>query len=204
MEPPILDTSSCLFLRKKDLSFDELADPLKKIAIPQHGPQNKLTKLCSYGHKISKRFTQTNYNKAHTLAIKLAIYSEICYNQLQKYLRHCNVFWHKWPVHELVLVIPPPPLIKAASNTRPCSKLGGTTLNGREEGGQYYISQTCDQERFEPRKVGFSWECLNIFATGCSFLAFPANWEACSLPSALRLTYCQVSYTWLICSLDHK
>ena len=52
-----------------------------------------------------------------------------------------------------MLVIPPPPLIKVASNTKPYSKLGGTTLNGREEGGQYYISQTCDQERFEARKV---------------------------------------------------
>ena len=30
------------------------------------------------------------------------------------------------------------------------------------------------------------------------------NWEACSLPSALRLTYCQVSYTLLVCSLDPK
>ena len=91
------------------------------------------------------------------------------YNQLQKCLRHSTVFWYKWSVHDLVLVIPPPPLIKVASNTRPCSKLGGTTLNGREEGGQYYISQTCDQERFEAKKVVFSWECLDIFATGCSF-----------------------------------
>ena len=67
------------------------------------------------------------------------------------------------------MVIPPPPLIKVASNTRPYSKLGGTTLNGREEeGGQYDISQTCDQERFEARKVVFSWECLNIFGFGCS------------------------------------
>ena len=57
---------------------------------------------------------------------------EAHHNQLQKYLRH--VFWHKWPVHDLVLVIPPPPLIKVASNTRPYSKLGGTTLNGRGEG----------------------------------------------------------------------
>ena len=89
------------------------------------------------------------------------------YNQLQKYLRHCTVFWHKWPVHDLVLVIPPPPLIKVASNTRPYSKLGGTTLNGRKEGGQYYIFQTCDQERFEARKVVFPWECLSIFETGC-------------------------------------
>ena len=102
-----------------------------------------------------------------------------CYNQLQKHLRHCTVFWHKWPVHDPVLLIPPPPLIKVASNTRPYSKLGGTTLNGREEGGQYYILQTCDQERFEARKVVFLWECLNIFATGCSY-SLP-KWQAVKL-----------------------
>ena len=33
---------------------------------------------------------------------------------------------------------------------------------------------------------------------------FVENWEACSLPSALRLTYCQISCTWLVCLLDHK
>ena len=87
-----------------------------------------------------------------------------------------TVFWQKRPVHDLVLVIPPPSLIKVASNTRPYSKLGGTTLNGREEGGQYYISQTCDEERFEARKVVFLGECLNIFASGCSF-SFP-KWQA--------------------------
>ena len=31
-----------------------------------------------------------------------------------KYLRHCTAFWLKWPVHDPVLVIPPPPLIKVA------------------------------------------------------------------------------------------
>ena len=37
--------------------------------------------------------------------------------------------------HDLVLVIPPPPIIKVASYKRPstCSKLEGTTLNGRED-----------------------------------------------------------------------
>ena len=40
-------------------------------------------------------------------------------------------------------------------------------MNGREEGGQYYISQTYDQQRFEARNVIFWWECLKIFATGC-------------------------------------
>ena len=28
------------------------------------------------------------------------------------YLRNCNVFWDKWPVHDLVLVIPLQPLSK--------------------------------------------------------------------------------------------
>ena len=44
-------------------------------------------------------------------------------------------------------------------------------MNGREEGGQRYILETCDQERFEARKGVFPWECLNIFATGCSIMA---------------------------------
>ena len=87
----------------------------------------------------------------------------------------------------LALLIPPSPLNKVASNTRPCSTLGGTTLNGREGGGQYYISQTCDQQRFEGRKIVFSSDCLNnIFATGCSSIShffirerhgyFASNW----------------------------
>ena len=68
------------FREKKDLSFDDLAGPVRKMAIPENGPQNKLTKLYNYGHKISKRFTQRDYsdNKAHTLAIKLPINSDIC------------------------------------------------------------------------------------------------------------------------------
>ena len=106
--------------------------------------------------------------------IKLRVGCRVpCDNQLQKYLRHCTVFWHKWPVHDLVLVIPPPPLIKVASNTRPYSKRGGTTLNWREEGGQYYMLQTCDQERFEARKVVFPRECFIIFATGCLSTSYP-------------------------------
>ena len=80
MELPILETRPCLFQRKKKLSFDDLAGPVKQIAIPQHGPQNKLTKLYKHRHKISKRFTQADYSnaKARTRSIKLAIYSDIC------------------------------------------------------------------------------------------------------------------------------
>ena len=64
----------------------------------------------------------------------VSTFLQLVANQLQKYLRHCTVFWLKWPVHDLVLVTAPPPLFKVASNTRPCSKFGGTTLNeGRRE-----------------------------------------------------------------------
>ena len=51
-------------------------------------------------------------------------------------------------------------------------------MNGREEGGLYYILQTCDQERFEARKVVFSWECLNLFATGCLSTSYPCSRSA--------------------------
>ena len=80
------------------------------------------------------------YSPQSTRTLATAVARTLCYNQLQKQLRHCTVFWHKWTVHDRMLVIAPPPLIKVASNTRSCSKLRGTTLNGREEGGQYYIS----------------------------------------------------------------
>ena len=56
------------------------------------------------------------------------------------------------------------------------SKLGATTLNGREEGGQCYISQNCDQERFEARRVAFSWECLNIFPTVVALVSWILNY----------------------------
>ena len=62
-----------------------------------------------------------------------------CFNQLQKYLTRRPLFWLRWPVHDLVLVISPPSLVKVASNTRPCLKLGGITLNGGEGGVECYI-----------------------------------------------------------------
>ena len=103
----------------------------------------------------------------------------------------------------------PPPLIKVASNRRPYSKLGGTTLNGREEGGQYYISQTCDQERFAAGKVVFSWECLNIFATGCSKSYRGAKTEGATNNFSFFLSVTEERITidrqmpcWLIYSLE--
>ena len=58
--------------KKKDLRFNDLAVPVKYMAIPQHGSQNKLTKFYNHGHKIPKRFTQADYSntKVHTHSIK--------------------------------------------------------------------------------------------------------------------------------------
>ena len=45
-------------------------------------------------------------------------------------------------------------------------------MNGREEGGQYYISQTCDHDRFEARKVVFRGSVSTflqlVVATACT------------------------------------
>ena len=50
------------------------------MAIPQHGSRHKLSKLDNYGHKIPRRFAEADKedNKAHTLVIKLVMYSNIC------------------------------------------------------------------------------------------------------------------------------
>ena len=157
MEPSVLDTSPCLFQRK--FSFDELADPLKKIAIPQHGPQNKLPNYTiidtKYQNGLRKQIIATaKLTHLRSNQRYIAIFATTsCKSTLD------NVPYFGIDGLSMILCLwhPPPPLIKVASNTRPCSKLGGITLNGREKGGQYYTSQTCDQERFEARKVSFSW-----------------------------------------------
>ena len=60
---------------KKDLSFEDLAGPVKK-----KKKWRSRNTASNYGHKISNRFTQADYSnkKAHTLPIKLAIYGDIC------------------------------------------------------------------------------------------------------------------------------
>ena len=79
---------------------------------------------------------QAKDSRLKNMKVHCIIY--LSYNQLQKYLRHCTLFWVKWPAHDLVLVNPPPPLIKLA---RPCSKVKGTTLYGEKEVGEYFLSQ---------------------------------------------------------------
>ena len=48
-------------------------------------------------------------------------------------LIHCPLIWLEWSFYDLVFAMPSPPLFKVVSNTKPCSKLGGTTLNGWKE-----------------------------------------------------------------------
>ena len=72
------------------------------------------------------------------------------YNQLQKMLEDSLTYLG---LNSLSMILcfwsPPPPrltasYVKVASNTRPFSKLGGTTLNGGEEGGESNITEMCD------------------------------------------------------------
>ena len=74
-EPPILDIVLAYFREKRIFSFDELADPVKKVAIPQHSPQSKLTKFYNYGQKYQNGLHKQIIanSKAHTLAIKLVL-----------------------------------------------------------------------------------------------------------------------------------
>ena len=44
MEPPILETIMPSFRERKDLSLEDLAGPVKMMAIPQQGPQKKKKK----------------------------------------------------------------------------------------------------------------------------------------------------------------
>ena len=86
MQPPILETRPCLFQRKKDLTFDDLAGPVKKIAIPQHArpPKqiNKITQLrtqnikTAYTSRLQQRqrsytFYQVSDKQRYLLASQL-------------------------------------------------------------------------------------------------------------------------------------
>ena len=76
------------------------------------------------------------------------------YNQFQKYLRYCTpVAYFGWTDLPIILCLwSPPTPIKVASNIQACSRLEGTTtLNGREEGGEYFISQTWNHQQFNPQ-----------------------------------------------------
>ena len=72
----VISESSLLFWRldvayfreKKELVFVVFAGPVREMAIPQHSPRHKLTKLPNYEHKIPRRITQADksYTEAHT------------------------------------------------------------------------------------------------------------------------------------------
>ena len=72
--------SVAYFREKKEWIFDDLAGPVKKMAIPQYDPRHKIIKLHNRGHKIPRRFTQADEsnNRVLTLVTKLAMYSNIC------------------------------------------------------------------------------------------------------------------------------
>ena len=134
-------------------------------------------------------------------------------NQLQNYLRHSPVFWHKWPVHNLVLVTPPPPL-------HPLSKLLAIHdhtqnleqqlwMGGRREVSTSVISQrSVTRSDLKQERSFFSWECLNIFATGCSKknpCYFCGFCDICIwLLPFLSLEFCYICYFCDFCVLCIK
>ena len=67
--------SVAYFREKKERIFDDLAGPVKKMAIPQHDPRYKITKLHNRGHKIPRPFTQADEsnNRVLTFMTKLAM-----------------------------------------------------------------------------------------------------------------------------------
>ena len=69
-------------------------------------------------------------------------------------------------------------------------------MNGREEGGQYYISQTCDQERFEARKVVFRGSVSTflelVVATACTVAAYPSVFVIKPLFEGLKINLSRV------------
>ena len=91
-----------------------------------------------------RRYQTTSF--AYPLSIPCSSLKKHCKVILQpaaKILRKCTLFGLKWPVHDFLFLIPPP-LVKIASNTRPCSKLAGTTWNGVEGECECYIPQMYD------------------------------------------------------------
>ena len=64
-------------------------------------------------------------------------------SHMQKYLRHCTIFWLKWPVNDLVLVIPSPPLSKLLAIQGHAQNLEEQLwMEGRREVSVY--PHTCD------------------------------------------------------------
>ena len=67
----------------------------------------------------------------------------------------------------------PSPIFKVASNTRPCSKLGGTIEGTGGKGKMLYMRDDW-LATILSKKGRFFRQCLNIFAAGCSIsLGYP-------------------------------
>ena len=135
------------------------------------------------------------------------------YNQLQKYLRHCtpvHVAYFGWTDLPIILCLwSPPTPIKVASNyVEPCSRLEGTILNGREEGGEYFISQTSNHQQFNsPTYTQIHTPTMvqkggRVDGTGpCSFLYVAVFWNDFTFSGKplIFLTRWGIFYGWWRC-----
>ena len=81
--------------------------------VRQHERENKTEgNWGEEGRRTFSQITRSYFREPFSYASSLPYVWEpgTGYNQLQKYLRHCTVFWHEWPVYDLVLVTPLHPL----------------------------------------------------------------------------------------------
>ena len=115
-------------------------------------------------------FKLSNLNSNHFLT--LGYLNPVLNNsaQLQMYFSHCTLSPYSFACdcHS--------PLNKSCQQNKTMLKTWRNNFEWKGGlGGQHYISQTCDQHRFEVREVAFLLECLNNFATGCSFSVNPLD-----------------------------
>ena len=75
------------------------------------------------------------------------------YNQLQKYLRHCTIFWINclWPC------TCDPPLVEVASNKRPRSKLEDQLWMDKRREASIILHRSVTSRDLKPKKAVFCW-----------------------------------------------
>ena len=128
----------------------------------------KLLPIYMYQHLV---FTISVYYKPFCSVVSFhTCCTKQIYNQLQKYLRQCTLFWLNGLSMILCLWSPLLPLSKVLAIKDHGQNLEEQLwMEGRREVSMHYIAHISKTtQRFEIKKAGFSSECLNIFATGFS------------------------------------
>ena len=112
-----------------EYNLDFIWENVCGVVLPARSPPPTRLLLSQFDFSAPLRYKESQF---YSLSFRKAVATTSCKNTW--------VFWLKLPAYDIVLAIPPPPLIKASSSTRPCSKLSGTTVNG--ERGRWVLYLT--------------------------------------------------------------